>query len=471
MSTQCNANILPFHKLGRRQVQADFDGGKLSTDCGGLLLRDIAIRTRLFPRLTSCFTDHRAPDLVEHPLSTLLKQRIFGLALGYEDLNDHDTLRHDPLLAVLCDVNDPEGQQRRHERDRGKALAGKSTLNRLELTPDKADESSRYHKIVADHEQLDDLMVDLFLEAHPKAPKRITLDVDATDDTVHGLQEGRYFSKYYDSYCYLPLYIFCGDDLLCARLQTADKDPAVNIVGEVSRLVRRIRERWPTVTILIRGDGGFCRDDLMDWCENNAVNYILGLPKNSRLCEALKLESVLVKLAHDLTGESVKTYAEFRYQTRKSWSRERRVIGKAACSERGQNPRFVVTNLGKRHYKVVDLYETWYCQRGDMENRIKEQQLDLFADRTSTHSQRSNQLRLYFASFAYILMQALRRLLLKGTEMERAQMGTIRLKLFKLAGRVTVSVRRVRLYLTDNYPHQALFRKLWQHLIAIPLPA
>ena len=468
MPTQCTANVMPFHKLGRRQIQADFDGGKLSTDCGGLLLREIAARINIFPRLTSCFTDYRSPDLVEHPLATLLKQRVFGLALGYEDLNDHDTLRHDPLLAVLCDVSDPEGQQRRCEQDRGKALAGKSTLNRLELTPEKSDESARYHKIVADHAALDALMVDLFLESPAKPPKEIILDVDATDDLVHGTQEGRYFSKYYGNYCYLPLYIFCGDELLCARLQTADYDPAANIVSEVSRLIQHIRERWPAVKILVRGDGGFCRDDLMDWCENNGVSYILGLPKNSRLCEALKLESVLVQLAHKLTGESVRTYAEFRYQTLSTWSRERRVIGKAAYSERGHNPRFIVTNLDKPQAEALDLYETWYCQRGDMENRIKEQQLDLFADRTSTHSHRSNQLRLYFASFAYILMQALRRLLLTGTEMARAQMGTIRLKLFKLAGRVTVSVRRVRLYLTDNYPYQVLFRTLWQRLQSMP---
>lgn len=471
MSTQCTATCLLFHKLGRRQIQADFDGGKLSTDCGGLLLREVESHIGLFSRLSACFTDHRASERVEHPLPTLIKQRVYGIALGYEDLNDHDTLRYDPLLAVLCDVADPEGQQRRQVRDRGKALAGKSTLNRLELTPETADSSSRYQKIVADHGAMDTLMADLFLEAYRKPPKRITLDIDATDDTVHGTQEGRYFSAYYDSYCYLPLYIFCGHDLLCARLQTADEDPAAHIVGHISRLVKQIRKRWPKTRILVRGDGGFCRNDLMDWCEGNRVNYLLGLPKNNRLLEALKLDRVLVKLAHELTGHPVKTYAEFRYKTRHSWSRKRRVIGKALYSEKGENPRFIVTNLGGRHYKMLDVYETGYCQRGEMENRIKEQQLDLFADRTSTHHLHSNQLRLYFASFAYILIQALRRIALAGTEMAQAQAGTIRLKLLKLAGRVTVSVRRIRLYLTGNYPYQAVFRTVWQRLQACAPPA
>lgn len=470
MQTQCTANTLSFHKLGRRQIEAAFDGGQLSTDSGGLLLRETEKHLNLFNRLSACFTDHRQADAVEHPVSRLLKQRIYGLALGYEDLNDHDELRHDPLLATLCDHSDPEGKQRLHKRDRGKALAGKSTLNRLELTPSHANAQSRYQKIVADHAAMDTLLVDLFLESRKKAPKRLILDMDATDDKIHGDQEGRHFNKYYDSYCYLPLYIFCGDELLCSRLQTAKEDAAINSVEEISRLVTQIRQRWPRVKILVRGDGGFCRDDLMSWCEENRVDYLLGLPKNSRLLQELKLDQVLVKMAHQLTGKSVRAFREFRYRTRKSWSRERRVIGKAVHSDQGDNPRFVVTTLGRRHYKPRKLYEQIYCARGEMENRIKEQQLDLFADRTSTHHLRSNQLRLYFTSFAYVLMQALRRIGLKGTKMARAQAGTIRLKLLKLAGRITVSVRRVRLYLNDNYPYQTLFRQVWQQLQLKPLP-
>ena len=470
MQTQCTAETVSFHKLGRRQIEAAFDGGQLSTDSGGLLLRETEKHLNLFNRLSACFTDYRQPDAVEHPVSKLLKQRIYGLALGYEDLNDHDELRHDPLLAVLCDHSDPEGKQRLHQRDRGKALAGKSTLNRLELTPSNANALSRYQKIVADHAAIGALLVDLFLESRKKAPKRLILDMDATDDKIHGEQEGRHFNKYYDSYCYLPLYIFCGDELLCSRLQTAKEDAAINSVEEISRLVIRIRQRWPRTKILVRGDGGFCRDDLMSWCEENQVDYLLGLPKNSRLLKVLKLDQVLVKMAHQLTGKSVRTFREFRYRTRKSWSRERRVIGKAVHSDKGENPRFVVTTLGRRHYKPRQLYEQIYCARGEMENRIKEQQLDLFADRTSTHHFRANQLRLYFTSFAYVLMQALRRIGLKGTKVAKAQAGTIRLKLLKLAGRITVSVRRVRLYLNDNYPYQVLFRQVWQQLQLKPLP-
>ena len=317
---------------------------------------------------------------------------------------------------------------------------------------------------MADHAAIDALLVDLFLDAHPKPPKKITLDIDATDDTIHGLQEGRHFNRYYDSYCYLPLYIFCGDELLSCRLQSASQDVATHSLEDIARLIIRIRQRWPKVKVLVRGDSGFCRDDLMSWCEANRVDYLLGLPKNSRLCKALELDQVLVKLAHDLTGESARTFAEFRYCTRTSWHCERRVIGKAVHSDKGANPRFVVTSLGKRHYKPRSLYEQIYCQRGDMENRIKEQQLDLFADRTSTHQMRSNQLRLYFSSFAYVLLQALRRIGLVGTKMARAQAGTIRLKLLKLAGRITVSVRRVKLNLTENYPYQTIFRQVWQRL-------
>ena len=263
MKTECTAGQLEFHGLGRRAVVGQFDGGKISSDSGGLLLREVEQRTHILKRLAGCFEDHRDPDQIEHRVESLIKQRVMGLALGYEDLNDHDALRQDPLLALLSDVADPTGQDRRRAQDKGCALAGKSTLNRLELTPLDADAASRYKKIVADPEGMDDLLVDLFLEAHDTAPAEIILDVDATDDPLHGNQEGRFFHGYYRSYCYLPLYIFCDEHLLCARLRKSDQDGAAGTVDELARIVERIRSSWPKTRIIVRGDSGFCRDDLM----------------------------------------------------------------------------------------------------------------------------------------------------------------------------------------------------------------
>lgn len=468
MKTQCTPEPLKFHALQRREVTAAFDGGFISSDAGGLLLREVEEKVGVLSRLAGCFTDYRDPGLVEHPVEALVKQRVYGIGLGYEDLNDHEQLRHDPLLAVLCDKPDPSGQSRLREQDRGKALAGKSTLNRLELFPQESKGKDRYKRIAANPEAMDALLVDVFLEAHRQRPRWITLDVDATDDRVHGGQEGKFFSAYYKDYCYLPLYIFCGEHLLCARLRTADQDAATGTVDEVARIVRQIRQRWPKVRVLVRGDSGFCREDLMVWCEQNRVDYLLGLAKNCRLTAELKLERVLAKLIHDLKAMPARAFGDFRYQTRKSWSRERRVVGKAEHLDKGENPRFVVTSLHKRQYDAKTLYEQVYCARGEMENRIKEQQLDLFADRTSTHHLHSNQLRLYFASFAYVLLHALRRLGLKGTEMAQAQAGTIRLKLLKLGARVTLSVRRIRVSFTNTYPWQGVFRQVLQQLWAIP---
>ena len=469
MKTQCTPDLPPFQPLNRRSVQAQFDGGFIRSDGGALLLREREQRTGILARVAGCFTDYRHPELIEHPVEALIKQRIDGIALGYEDLNDHDRLRHDPLLAVLCDKADPGGQERLREQDRGKALAGKSTLNRLELTPQDANLKDRYKKIAADPAALDALLVGLFLEAHPKPPKRITLDVDATDDRVHGNQEGRFFHGDDGDDCYLPLYIFCGDELLCARLRTADQDGAAGTTEEITRIVAQIRQRWPDVRILVRGDSGFCREDLMVWCEQNRVDYLFGLAKNSRLCEELKLERALAKLIHDLKDLPARAFKDFRYQTRTTWSRERRVVGKAEYLDKGDNPRFVVTSLTRRQYRAQYLYEQLYCARGEMENRIKEQQLDLFADRTSTHHRYSNQLRLYFASFAYVLLQALRRLALRGTDMARAQAGTLRERLLKLGARITLSVRRIRVALTESDPWQALFRQVLLRLQALPV--
>jgi hypothetical protein len=468
MKTECTAGQLEFHGLGRCVVVSQFDGGKISSDSGGLLLREVEHRTHILKRLAGCFTDHRDAEQIEHSLESLIKQRVMGLALGYEDLNDHDALRQDPLLALLCEVMDPTGQDRRRTQDKGCALAGKSTLNRLELTPLDAGARSRYKKIVACAEAMDDLLVDLFLEAYDTAPAEIILDVDATDDPLHGHQEGRFFHGYYRSYCYLPLYIFCGEHLLCARLRKADQDGAGGSVDELEHIIRRIRLSWPETQIIVRGDSGFCRDDLMSWCEAHGVEYVLGLAKNTRLKAAIAAEMVEAKLQYEATEQAARVFRDFRYQTRKSWSCERRVIGKAEHLAKGENPRFIVTSLSTKTLDARAMYEDLYCTRGDMENRIKEQQLALFADRTSTHEMRSNQLRLYFSSFAYVLMQTLRRLGLSGTSMAKAQCDTIRLKLFKIGAHIRFSVRRVRIAFSDSYPYADVFRQIMQRLQRIP---
>jgi len=469
MNTECTANQLEFHGLGRRVVEGQFDGGKISSDGGGLLLREVEQRTHILKRLTDCFTDHRNTDQIEHSLASLIKQRVMGLALGYEDLNDHDTLRHDPLLALLSDKPDVSGKTRKRDQDKGCALAGKSTLNRLELTPLDADAASRYKKIVADPEGMDDLLVDLFLEAYNKPPEEIMLDVDATDDPLHGHQEGRFFHGYYRSYCYLPLYIFCGEHLLCARLRTADQDGAAGTVDELARIIERLRVSWPQTRIIVRGDGGFCREDLMAWCEVHTVDYVLGMPKNSRLKGIIAEAMAQAKSQYEATDHAARVFKDFRYQTRTSWSCERRVIGKAEHLAKGENPRFVVTTLSTEDWDARRVYEELYCARGDMENRIKEQQMALFADRTSTHEMRSNQLRLYFSSFGYVLVQTLRRLGLNGTSMARAQCDTIRLKLFKIGAHIRLSVRRVRIAFSESYPYANLFRQVLQRLQRIPL--
>jgi hypothetical protein len=469
MKTECTAGQLEFHGLGRRAVVGQFDGGKISSDSGGLLLREVEQRTHILKRLAGCYVDYRDPDQIEHTVESLIKQRVMGLALGYEDLNDHDTLRHDPLLALLSDKQELSGNKRKRDQDKGRALAGKSTLNRLELTPLDADAASRYKKIVADIEGMDDLLVELFLEAHDTAPAEIILDVDATDDPLHGNQEGRFFHGYYRSYCYLPLYIFCDEHLLCARLRKSDQDGAAGTVDELVRIVERIRSSWPKTRIIVRGDSGFCRDDLMLWCETNGVDYVLGMPKNSRLKVIIAEEMAQARAQYEATEQAARVFRDFRYQTRTSWSCERRMIGKAEHLAKGENPRFVVTTLSTEEWDARRLYEDLYCARGDMENRIKEQQLALFADRTSTHEMRSNQLRLYFSSFAYVLMQTLRRLGLEGTSMARAQCDTIRLKLFKVGAHIRISVRRIRIAFSESYPYASLFRQIMQRLQRIPL--
>jgi hypothetical protein len=388
----------------------------------------------------------------------LVAQRVYGLALGYEDLNDHEELRNDPLLAVLVD-----------KPDLGKApLAGKSTLNRLELTRETASQKERYKKIALDHGAVDRLLVDVFLQAHQEAPKEIILDLDATDDPLHGKQEGYFFHGYYGHYCYLPLYIFCGEFLLGARLRTSNIDASAGSVGELKRIVKQIRSVWSQVRIVVRGDSGFCREELMAWCEAEGVDYLLGLAKNERLKAEIEKERGEAKAQYQETGHAARLFKELVYQTLESWSRARRVVAKAEHLEKGENPRFVVTSLSGEQWPAPALYEELYCGRGDMENRIKEQFM-LFSDRTSTHYLRSNQLRLYFSSIAYVLMQMLRRLGLAGTELAQAQCSTIRLKLLKIGAVIRITVRKVWVSLAGGYPYAELFQQIHAQLLAVPL--
>ena len=471
MKTECTQTEFEFQGLGRRKVEAKFDGGAITSDAGGLLLREVEERFGILRRFSRCFTDHRDPDLIEHTAQELVAQRTYGLALGYEDLDDHDDLRQDPLLATLVGKADPTGQSRVHQRDQGKPLAGKSTLNRLELTPADAKASDRYKKIVARDEEIKRFFVEVFLALRPQTPERIVLDLDATDDPLHGEQEGRFFHGHYQEYCYLPLYVFCGHDLLCAQLRPSDIDAAAGAKETVERIVAQIRERWPDVAIVLRGDSGFCRDELMAWCEQPevGVDYLFGLAQNSRLKAEIAAELAEAKQVYGETGDAARVFKDFRYRTRESWSQERRVVAKAEHLSKGSNPRFVVTSLSAEVYDARTLYEREYCARGEMENRIKEQQLDLFADRTSTSWMRSNQLRLWFSSVAYVLVNAFRHWGLKGTELARAQCGTIREKIFKIGARVRVSVRRVRFSLSEGCPYQAAFAAAWRNVRHLPL--
>jgi len=464
--TECSTQRLLFHQHEKREVTAAFDGGRITSDGGGLLLREVEQRFGIVRSFVGCFTDYREPDAIEFRLRELLGQRVMGLALGYEDLNDHDELRHDPLLALLCGRRDITGNDRRDAKDRGKPLAGKSTLNRLELSPAGADAGSRYKKIVASIGDMHETLVDVFCRMRSKqsVPTELVLDLDATDDPLHGDQLGKFFHGYYKHYCYLPLYIFCEGWPLLALLRPSNRDASAGSVPHLQRIVARLRKSWPDVRIVIRGDSGFCRERIMRWCEENKVDFILGLAKNTRLKRIVGKELHEAKQRFEQTGRPARVFKDFEYRTRKSWSRPRRVIGKAEHLRKGTNPRFVVTSLSAERVDGRTLYEERYCARGDMENRIKEQQLYLFADRTSTHGMRSNQLRLLFSTIAYLLHHVLREFGLKGTELANAQAGTIRTKLLKIGAQIRVSVRRVWISLSESYPYQALFERILENL-------
>jgi Transposase DDE domain group 1 len=451
--TECNQSGFGFEACGSREIVARFDGGTISSDGGAFLLRQTDRRMNLLPRLAECFLDGRKQDQVEHSIQEMLSQRIYGLALGYEDLNDHEQLRKDPVFAVLA------GRERMEE-----PLAGKSTLNRMELgagTPD------RYKKITFWKQAVDELLVRVFIESHPQAPEQIVLDVDTTDLPLHGKQEGRFFHGYYDTYCYLPLYVFCGDHVLCARLREANRDASFGCLAEIRRIVAQIRAAWPEVKIVLRGDSGFCRNELMSWCEGQGVDFVFGLARNQRLRRIIGAQMHEATRQWNQTGKPARVFTEFQYSTKKTkkggWDRERRVVAKAEHIDGKENPRFVVTSLNSADRTAQALYEEMYCARGDMENRIKEQ-FSLFADRVSAETMRANQMRLYLSAMAYILVSGLRRLGLPGTELAQAQVSTIRTKLLKIGSQIRVTVRKVWVSMASSYPWQDLYRQVWANL-------
>ena len=446
--TECNQKTFSFAPHFSRRVESAFTAGRVSSDGGVLLLREVAGKIKLIERLATCFSDLRSQVFIKHGLSEMLAQRIYGLALGYEDLNDHEQLRNDPLLGMVSG-----------KRELDEPLAGKSTLNRLELTG----RSARYHKVGYSAEAVDRLLTDLYIESYTSAPTEVVLDLDATDIPLYGHQPERFFHGYYDNYCYLPLYIFAGDQLLCARLRPANQDAAAGSVVEVERIVTQLRAHWPDVRIVLRADSGFCREELMCWCEQNKVDFLFGLARNQRLARIIGAAMQQARLLHQSTAKPARVFTEFTYQTRRSWSCSRRVVAKAEFLDKGENPRFVVTSLTSEQWAGQKLYEQFYCARGEMENRIKEQ-MCLFADRLSTDEMKGNQLRLYFSAFAYTLIEALRRLGLKGTEWAQAQVDTIRTKLLKIGAIVRISVRRIVLQLSSAYPWKDVYARVFHAL-------
>jgi Transposase DDE domain group 1 len=458
MPTQCSPDLFDFAPVAGRRVVAAFDGGAVTSDAGALLLGAADRAIRLVERFAACCRDDRSADRVEHRLETLIGQRVFGIALGYEDIVDHDRLRHDPILAVLA------GKLAARRADCA-PLAGKSTLNRLEHAPAAAG-PTRYHRIGHDPAAIERLLGELFLDAHATAPKRIVLDLDATDGPLHGHQEGRFFHGYYDGYCYLPLYVFCGRHLLAAKLRRSNIDASAGAVEEVERIVGQIRARWPRVQILLRADSGFAREALMAWCEGNRVDYVFGLARNERLVGAIATALAAAEAEARASGGPARRFADFLWSTRASGSRRRRVVAKAEHLPKGANPRFVVTSLTAGEIQARTLYEVLYCARGEVENRIKEQQLDLFADRTSAATMRANQPRLWFASLAYVLLAALRRIGLRHTQFADATAGTLRRALLKIGAQVRISVRRIRVAMASAFPYQSGYRlahlRLWR---------
>jgi hypothetical protein len=451
--TECIQSDFGFKACGKREIVARFDGGTISSDGGAFLLRQTDQRLNLLPRLAECFLDGRNQEQVRHSILEMLSQRIYGLALGYEDINDHEQLRNDPVFGILAGRSELE-----------EPLAGKSTLNRMELGAGVPD---RYKKITFWKESIDELLVKVFVESQGKAPDQIVLDMDTTDLPLHGKQEGRFFHGYYDEYCYLPLYVFCGEHVLCARLREANHDASFGCLAEIQRIVAQIRATWPEVKIILRGDSGFCRNELMSWCENHGVDFVFGLARNQRLRRIIGAQMHAATKQWEQTGKPARVFSEFDYQTKKrkkgGWERERRVVAKAEHIDGKENPRFVVTSLSSERWAAQALYEELYCGRGDMENRIKEQ-FSLFADRVSSETMRANQMRVYLSAMAYILMSGFRRLGLQGTELAQAQVSTIRTKLLKIGAQIRVTVRKVWVSMASSYPWQSVYQQVWANL-------
>ena len=455
MQTECIPEQFEFEGVEGRSVVASFSGGRITSNAGGLLLGQLDRGIGLMRRFAACFTDRRDPRLVEHRVETLVGQRVFGLALGYEDLIDHDELRHDPTFAVLA------GKLAPRLRPDCQAIAGKSTLNRLEHTPRRA--AGKYHKIDYDLARIEALFVDLFVAAHERSPQEIVLDLDATDLPLHGRQEGRFFHGYYDSYCYLPLYVFCGRHLLLARLRPSNIDASAGAVEAIAGIVGQIRRCWPKLGIVLRADSGFAREGLMAWCEAQRVDYVFGLARNQRLETVLAEPLAEAARRCAETGQPARQFADFTYRTLDSWSRARRVVGKAEHTLQGSNPRFVVTSLPKATHPAPSLYEALYCARGEAENRIGEQ-LELFADRVSSATLQANQLRLCFSAMAYILLDTLRRVGLGGTRLADAAAATIRLKLLRLGAQIRISIRRIYFAIASGCPNQIEFAAAYGNL-------
>ena len=454
------SNRFEFSNIGRKSAIGFFDGHHVSSDGGALLLKEIERKFGVIRQFAKCFKDNRNQNFVEHSLESILTQRIYGLILGYEDLNDHEQLRYDPLFASAVGKTDIYGKNRLNPEDQGKALAGKSTLNRFELSASKEESDDRYKKFDVNLEQASDILTKVYLGKTKAPPLEIILDIDNTDDKIHGNQEGKHFHSYYDSDCFMPFYVFCGKDLLRSTLKTSDVHPMKYVVAEISAVVKMIKEKWPDVKITIRGDSGFCCDELMDYCEKNSIYFLLGLPKNNRLDENVKEELISVQELHKKTNEPVLMYKEFEHQTLDSWSKPRRVIAKMEQKDKNTYHRFIVTSLPSDQVDPKSLYEKIYCPRGEMENRIKEQQLGLFADRTSTHYIKSNQVRLLFSSVAYVFLNLIRERALKGTELSNAQSGTIRLKLLKIGVIIKETFRQIRFSFSQSFAYKETFLKV-----------
>ncbi len=464
---------MEFTRFGKKSVLASFDGGEITSDAGVLLLREAAGQLDLFSQMAACFSDHRDQDRVRYPLSNLLSQRVLGIALGYEDLNDHDTLRFEPALKLLGSPGN-------------NSLAASSTLGRMEKSWENNDR--RYHKTVPNLKKLSSLLPELFVQSHEVPPERIVIDIDATDIKAHGNQIGSHFNAYYEHNCFLPLYIFCGPHLLLAQLRPSDIDGAKGARNVIRRIVNQIRSHWPHVKILVRGDSGFVRENLLRWCEGNAVDYIFGLARNDYLLrKARKIRSrAALKLVN--TNKTVKIFGHFNHMPRsKTWDRPRHVIAKVLHRPgQQQRCRFLVTSLDwdsdwvipelKKQEKTSKdtlprvIYDDIYCPRGDMENRIKDCQLDLFGNRASVHDYQANQLRLILAGYAYVLTTYIRLKALAKTDLAKASPTTIRLKLFKVGAKVITSVRRIKISMPNAYPYQQIFFKAWQELTRQPAP-